>query len=156
MRRFRFPLAGYERLLAYREDQAKLRVARAASERERALGLLDHLHVRREAVLDERERRRSDSDLPPSEELVYQTYFERTARSIDGQRGQVARASAKLETQQHELREAATRHRLLGILRERRRAEYRHEAFRELTRVLDDVAARAVATRGPERPPPAA
>jgi flagellar export protein FliJ len=156
MRRFRFPLASYERLLAHREDQAKLRVARAVTQRERALGLLDHLETRRQTILDERVERRSASELPPREELVYQSYFERMALAIDGQRGHVARAAAELGAQQRELREAATRHRLLGILRERRRAEHRAEAFRELTRVLDDVGARAVATRGPEQPPPAA
>jgi len=159
MRRFRFHLASLEKLLACREDQAKLNAAHAAADRERAAGLLGHLQDLCLAAHGDRAQRRADHALPVREEALYQGYFERMGHALEGQRQQVARATERCEGRQRELREAATRRRLMGLLRERRRAEYRRDALRELTRRLDEVGARQhsrAVPALPEEPPPAA
>jgi flagellar export protein FliJ len=159
MRRFRFPLAALERLLAHREDEAKQRAAQAAAERLRAADTLDHLQARLAATQAERRGRRARGDMEPRDELGYHVYFERMARALGRQREALERASEAHEARQSELREAATRRRVLGLLRERRFAEHRRAALRDLTGVLDEVGARRShygSPSDPREPSPAA
>ena len=143
MRRFRFGLRGLQRLLAHREEGAKLRAAQAAAERQRAEGLLGHLEEQRAAVRRQRRCRRAERPVPPHEELLYEAYFERMTRAIGDQRGTVARAAERQAARLGELREAATRHRAIGLLHERQLDAYRREAHRETTRILDEVGSRS-------------
>lgn len=162
MRRFRFRLASLERLMAHREEEAKVRAARAAIERRRAAELLGHLHGRVASVQGEQQQRRADQRLSPREELEYQTYFDGMRRVVARQEQELARAAERHEARQRELLEAARRRRTLGLLREQRLAEHRREGLRQFTRVLDEAGARMMAgTRqpgayGPEEPSPAA
>ncbi len=147
MRRFRFQLAGLERLLTHREDDATLRAAQAAADRHRAEGLLGHLEDQASAVRAERRGRRTELGTTPQEELLYEAYFERMGGAIDNQRGAVAQAAEHHKTRLGEVRDAATRRRVIGLLHERRRAGHRREALREINRFLDEVGSRQHATR---------
>ena len=147
MRRFRFPLAGLERLLAHREDEAKLRASQAAAAQQQAADLLGRIEGLADAARHEQRQRRVDRALLPQEELAYEAYFGKMAARAAGQRDQLAHAAQAHEDRRRELREVATRHRALGILRERRLAEHRREGLRELTRILDEAGARQAAGR---------
>jgi len=154
MRQFRFRLACFERLLAHREDQAKLRAATAGAGRRRAIDVLDHIQRLVDIARGEHRRRRSEPGFDPHEEVTYRSYFDGMTRAIARQQEEVARATAAHDVCQRELREAATRRRALATLRERRFQEHRQESLRELTRLLDDVGGRrarhADSTPGPE------
>ena len=67
MRQFRFRLACFERLLAHREDQAKLRAATAAAGRRRAVDVLTHIQRLVDAARGEHRRRRSEPGFDPRE-----------------------------------------------------------------------------------------
>jgi flagellar export protein FliJ len=139
VRRFRFQLDGLEKLLAHREDQAKLLAARAAAERRRAQGLLGHLCGLAGEGHRERRRRRSEGAVPPHQELVYEGYFARLARAVGQHRQQAAAADQSHAACLEALRRAATRRRTNGLLREHRLAQHRRGMHRELTRTLDEV-----------------
>ncbi|MFP4055845.1 MAG: flagellar export protein FliJ [Candidatus Brocadiia bacterium] len=149
MRRFRFPLAGLLKLLAHREDEAKLRLAQAAEERRRAAGVLEHLERQVGEARQEHRRRRSQGATRPREEALYQDYFARMEQALDQRRQERDRAAAQHHSRRRELREAATRHRLIALLRERRLDEHRRVEARELTRKLDEAGARRFHYPGP-------
>jgi len=156
MRRFRFPLAGLERLLGHREDEAKLCVARAAAERRRTEGVLEHVHRVLLAARQEHRERRAGEPLPLHEELAYQAYFQGIGRVLIAQEEKASQARERHEIRRRELREAATRRRVIGLLRERRKTEHDRTALRELTRLLDEAGARGPRGDGPAGPSPAA
>ncbi len=145
MRRFRFQLAGLERLLVHREDSATLRAVRAAAERRRAESRLGHLASRLGAARRERRDGRRAGELSPRDELLYETYLERLGRAIDAQRQAAAQAAERHDECLDAARGAATKRRAIGLLHHRRRAEHRREALRELTRFLDEVGSRQAA-----------
>ena len=147
MRRFEFQLAGLETLLAYREDQAKLRASHAIAERQRAADLLGHLHDLVDAAHRARRQRRAGGVVAPHDEPLYEAYFARMARALEQQQGQVGRAAEHEAASREALRHAATKHRTVALLRERQFAGYRREAGRELTRTLDEVGARVCGNR---------
>lgn len=140
MRKFRFPLASLEKLLARREERARARAVAARAKRRRAEALLEHLHLLHRRILDERRQRRRDAQLPPSEEHLYNRYFRHMHRSIGQQSARLSAATEEHRTRQHELRRVATRAKILAILHERRKASHRRRQLRELTRTLDDTA----------------
>ena len=147
VRRFQFQLAGLERLLTHREDSAKLRAAQAAAERQRAEGLLGHLEGRLAAVRGERRGRRAEHGISPHDERLYEAYFERMGRAIGVQRQAGARAAERHDACLDDLRGAATERRAIGLLHDRRHAEHRREAQREMTRFLDEVGSRGAEER---------
>ena len=142
MRRFRFELDGLEKLLAHREDQAKLQAARAAAQRRRALGLLGHLRDLVGEGHRTRRRRRAEGAVSPHHELVYEGYFARLAQAVGQHRQQAAAAHESHAACLEALRRAATRRRTIGLLREHRLAHHRRGMHRELTRTLDEVGSR--------------
>ena len=146
MRRFKFQLAGLEKLLAHREDQAKLHAARAIAERQRAANLLGHLGDLADAAHRERRTRRANGTLGPRDEALYEAYFARMTHAQDQQQQQVARAAEHEASCLATLRHAATKHRTVGLLRDHQLDDYRQEAARELTRTLDEVGARVGST----------
>ena len=159
MLRFRFPLAALENLLASREDQAKALAGRAAADRQRAETLLAHLERLRGSVRSEQRRRRHDGTLPPREEKLYLDYFRAIGGVLDAQGQDAARAAREHGARQRDLRQAATRHKTLVLLRERRLADHRHRQLRKLTARLDDVALAQYLREGandPREPTPAA
>jgi len=170
MRRFRFRLASYERLLAHREEDARLRAAQAAAEQRAAADLLSRIRGLASAALSEQRQRRAEKPLPPHEEQLYEVYFDGMSRAAAYQQERADRAAERLDARRRALREAATRHRALGLLRERRLAGHREAAARELTRILDEAGARPAAGplassrhplavpggSGPDEPAPAA
>ncbi|MFW6162393.1 MAG: hypothetical protein ACODAJ_06455 [Planctomycetota bacterium] len=142
MRRFRFQLAGLERLLAHREEAAKLRAARAAVERRRATELADHLQRRLEAAHGERRRRRAAGRMIPRDESLYEQYTGRLARALADQRRAAAQAADRHAQCLTQVRHAGTERRAVGLLHERRRADHRRRAERARTRFLDEVGSR--------------
>jgi len=155
MRRFRFPLAPLARLLGYRERQAELRAAQAALERQRAAGLLAHLRGLMAATQDEQRKARTARSLDPREQASYDAYFQAMDHAAATQERKLAKAEKRLEKRNSELREARVKKRVVEVLRERRLAEHRRLALRELARILDEAGARLTNGPGPRGPSPA-
>ena len=154
MRRFRFRLASLLKLLARREESARAQVLAADARHRRSEALLEHLRSLHQRTHGERRRRRQGGLLPPSEEHLYLEYFHHMHRAIQSQDAARAQAHDELDHSKEALRHAATRHKIVDLLPDQRRAAFARDELRRLTRTLDDAATRQFLRARPHGPRP--
>jgi len=136
MKRFIFNLEKVLNLREYRERETEIELGRAVS----SLTLIEN---QMKAAAVEKSRAASLQFSPANSALVMRSY-EFYLRRLEAEEDRLEKEAALAEIQVEEARDAyldASRERkVLDKLKEKREKEYRKEALREETGVLDDIA----------------